>query len=118
MLPEADAVSSLEENLAVICANLALSRYIYLFFRNSGWNRKVSYQGSSTRKQHPTSMSTLLRRKHLGTKSEDSVIPLGLLPIRKTTEVHQTAEDALGKPRNSQDPYMLDASTTSVEDRV
>ena len=95
---------SLEENLGIICANLALSRYVYHFFRDSGWTRKTSYQISSTQKSHPPATSAFLRKEDEDSRSQDSEFPFASVSTANTSEDHSISEGAFSKSHSRSCP--------------
>ncbi|MCJ1449297.1 MAG: hypothetical protein MMC23_009817 [Stictis urceolatum] len=89
----------LEETLGIICANLALSRFIYTFFAESGWSRKSLYQYNSSRKHLSATTPGFNGSKTMNTTatnkssiSQDTMIPLDESAIRKTVDVDLTSE--------------------------
>lgn len=91
---------SLEENLAIIGANFALSRAIYSFFRHGGRSTaaRQPYQrdGANTQRQNAASRKRA-RRVSLSSPSQDSMIPLEET-IRKTTDLSVSRGPRLASP--------------------
>ena len=89
MIAVTESLSSAEENLGIIGANLALSRAVYSFFRDGrqSWIGKRRYQHQSSYTIKQPSMPTSKGRRGLfwSSRSQDSIIPLEDSAIRKTT---------------------------------
>ncbi|KAL8759409.1 MAG: hypothetical protein Q9199_000778 [Rusavskia elegans] len=111
---------ALEENFAIIGANLAMSRAIYVYVRDlrQSPGRKSRYPQRSYLSDRQLRPPTGWQRKiYASSKSQDSVIPLEDSAIKKTTDlsvIREPRHDLHKAPSSSG----LDGRTFLVEDQV